>query len=65
MLKKYGKHAEHLRKGLPLEFANDAELDQFLTTELPKLTLLESYPIYEHFIEKLTSPLRKITIKYG
>lgn len=63
--KRYGKHAENIRRGLPLKFANDAEMEEFLLTELPKLTLLESYPIYEHFIEKLSSPHREIKMEYG
>ena len=63
--KKYGKHADNLKNGLPLEFANEAEEDQFLTTELPKLTLAESFAVYEHFAEKLTSPWRKIKFFYG
>ena len=65
IMKKFGKNADLLKKGEPLEFANDAELDQFLKAVLPQLTLLDSFAIYEHFIEKLSSPFRKITLFYG
>lgn len=64
IMKKFGKNADLLKKGEPLEFANDAELDQFLKAVLPQLTLLDSFAIYEHFIEKLSSPFRKITLFY-
>jgi hypothetical protein len=65
LMRKFGKNADLLRKGQSLEFGNDAELDQFLTAVLPQLTLLDSFAIYDHFIEKLSSPFRKIILFYG